>query len=44
MPPTLAMSSFSSVTTKQYQHDHDHQGDWDHRESSGPVYCSCNVM
>ncbi|EPB88592.1 hypothetical protein HMPREF1544_04585 [Mucor circinelloides 1006PhL] len=44
MPATLAMSSFSSITTKQYQHEQDHHGDWDPRESSGPVYCSCNIM
>ncbi|KAL7324208.1 3',5'-cyclic-nucleotide phosphodiesterase, variant 2 [Mucor circinelloides] len=44
MPATLAMSSFSSITTKRYQHEQDHHGDWDPRESSGPVYCSCNIM
>ncbi|GAN05225.1 hypothetical protein MAM1_0085c04694 [Mucor ambiguus] len=44
MPATLAMSSFSSINTKRYQHDQDHHGDWDPRESSGPVYCSCNIM
>ncbi|CEP19765.1 hypothetical protein [Parasitella parasitica] len=40
MPTTLAMSSLLSMAPKRYPDEHDHQGEWDHHESAGPVYCS----
>lgn len=30
-------------TDAQLQRDYDH-GDWDPRESSGPVYCHCTIQ
>ncbi|KAI8642991.1 hypothetical protein BD408DRAFT_343218, partial [Parasitella parasitica] len=44
MPTTLAMSSLLSMASKRYPDEHDHQGEWDLREPTGPVYCSCNIM